>query len=97
MSKQHGTLSERESEASHQVERAQAPFDESVVCSLMHELAQPLTTVSAYVGGCIYRLSKGAKDQELILSAMRKAMQDIEYAQHIMLRMGEYLHQEETI
>ncbi len=55
---------------------------------MVHELAQPLTTISVYIRGCIYRLTTGTPEKEVLLHAMNKVMQDIEHAQQIIHRIN---------
>ncbi|MDP1604281.1 MAG: hypothetical protein Q8M03_13560 [Legionella sp.] len=60
--------------------------------TLAHELAQPLTTISVYISGCIYRLTTGTPEKQTILHVMNKIMQEIECAQQIILRMNNYIN-----
>lgn len=52
-----------------------------------HEIAQPLTTMSIYIGGCITQLTTGIPEKESILRAMNKVIEDIERAQQIISRI----------
>ena len=63
---------------------------EKEVDNLIHELSQPLTTMSLYIRGCIYRLTNGTPDAASILLAMNKAMQELECAQNIAFSMKNY-------
>lgn len=74
-------------ELEHQDLIAQAQSMEKIASILIHELAQPLTAINAYISGCIYRLSNGSEDHEPLLKAMNKILQNIEYAEHITHRM----------
>lgn len=70
-----------------------AHYQEEVMSALMHELAQPLTAINAYMHGLIHRLSNGAQEQEPLLNAMNKIMQNIECAEQIMRCLENCIHQ----
>lgn len=76
---------------------AQAQSCEEITHTLVHELSQPLTTMSIYIWGCIYKLMNGTQDSESILHVMNKAMQDIEHAQEILLHIKDCIHNDQHI
>ena len=60
---------------------------EEMASTLAHELAQPLTAINVYLGGCIYRLSHGIQTKEPLLFAMNKILENIDIAGKIIKRM----------
>lgn len=64
---------------------------EPIPQTLIHDLAQPLTTVSFYMWSCVHEITNGDQDIKSILHAMDKALQDIEYAQQIITHIQDYL------
>lgn len=74
-------------ELEHQSSITQTQPMEEMASVLMHELAQPLTAINAYISGCIYRLANGSEDKAPLLTAMNKILQNIEYAEHLTHRM----------
>lgn len=59
--------------------------------TLAHEINQPLTAVSGYIGGCIRRLEGGNSPTEDIVGKMRKAAQNVELMGEIIHRMKNFV------
>ena len=63
--------------------------------ALAHELAQPLTVINSYLGGCIRRIENSDTDHAAIILAMQKAMQNVELAGEIIHRMKNFVRKGE--
>lgn len=70
--------------------------NEEFDCTIVHKLTQPLTTISAYLWGCIYRLSNGNPEKEVILRILSGLLQDIDYAQQILQQINDCVNKVET-
>lgn len=62
--------------------------NEETVTTLVHELAQPLTIINTYLGGCVRSLeSAGDIDKVSIINAMKICVENVEVAGKVLHRM----------
>jgi PAS domain S-box-containing protein len=59
--------------------------------TLAHELNQPLSAIANYCMGCVTRIQAGQRDEEALLSAMKKASAQAERAGKIIRHIREFV------
>jgi len=64
--------------------------------NIAHELNQPLTALSAYIGGILRRVKSGEPINEAIIKALKNAMEQAERAGEIIRRLRDFIGKRET-